>query len=141
MHPRLRTRRPLAAGQLRVERAVGPWGAGEPENANIYEDEQLRTTGLIPYIERSTKERATASTPPFLYDSSGSGGQGRRRWLEASVYPVLDAEGSISEIVLVIEDVTEHKEAESKLREAEGRYRAVVENVPAVTYTQEVGEP
>jgi diguanylate cyclase (GGDEF)-like protein/PAS domain S-box-containing protein len=40
----------------------------------------------------------------------------------------------------VIFDISEQKEAEQQLREAEKRYRALVENIPAVAYTQEVGD-
>jgi diguanylate cyclase (GGDEF)-like protein/PAS domain S-box-containing protein len=39
----------------------------------------------------------------------------------------------------VIFDISEQKEAEQQLREAEKRYRALVENIPVVAYTQEVG--
>ena len=34
-------------------------------------------------------------------------------------------------------DVTEHKEAERRLQEAETRYRTLVEQIPAITYVQE----
>jgi two-component system, sensor histidine kinase and response regulator len=59
---------------------------------------------------------------------------GRTVWASLSVSLVRDSEGEPLYFVSKIQDVTERKEAERKLREAEQRYRTLVEQIPAVTY-------
>jgi diguanylate cyclase (GGDEF)-like protein/PAS domain S-box-containing protein len=59
-------------------------------------------------------------------------------YLEHVVNNLLD-DPAVSGVVVTSRDVTERKEAERKLREAEQRYRTLVEQVPAVVYTQEIG--
>ena len=44
----------------------------------------------------------------------------------------------VGAVVMDVRDVTERKRVEASLREAEVRYRAMVERMPAVTYTQRV---
>jgi diguanylate cyclase (GGDEF)-like protein/PAS domain S-box-containing protein len=108
------------------------WGLQEgegPEGHNIYDNEQLRATGLIPYVEKSKVEGTTVTTPPLLYDPRRAGREGHAKWLEASVYPVRDDQGLVSEMALIVEDITERMESELQLREAETRYRNVVESL------------
>ncbi len=87
----------------------------EPEDHNIFEDKQLRATGLVQYIEESIKEGIAVVTPPLLHDPAKTGLEGRKKWLKASVYPVRDEEGRVSEMTLVIEDVTQRKALEDEL--------------------------
>src|ERR671916_111923 len=65
---------------------------------------------------------------------------GSWRYLEHVVNNLLD-DPAVRGVVITSRDVTERKEAERKLREAEQRYRALVEQVPAVVYIQEIGSP
>ena len=59
---------------------------------------------------------------------------GRWVWLKDSAIVLRDGSGAPSFSQGVIFDITERKAAEEQLREAEERYRAIVEHVPAVIY-------
>jgi diguanylate cyclase (GGDEF)-like protein/PAS domain S-box-containing protein len=61
-------------------------------------------------------------------------------YLEHVVNNLLD-DPAVSGVVITSHDVTERKEAERKLREAEQRYRTLIEQGPAVVYIQEIGSP
>jgi diguanylate cyclase (GGDEF)-like protein/PAS domain S-box-containing protein len=61
-------------------------------------------------------------------------------YLEHVVNNLLD-DPAVSGVVVTSRDVSERKEAERKLREAEQRYRTLIEQGPAVIYIQEIGSP
>ncbi|MBA2534041.1 MAG: PAS domain S-box protein [Rubrobacter sp.] len=65
---------------------------------------------------------------------------GSWRWLE-SVGTNLTDEPGVGSYVVNSRDVTRRKEAEDRLREAEKKYRTLVEQMPAITYMQEVSHP
>lgn len=98
----------------------------EPQGHSIYEDEQLESTGLIPYIEESIAAGTAVRTPPLLHDPASTGREGDQKWLESSVYPVKDDSG-VREMVLIIEDVSARHRAAEKVRRAEARFRAITE--------------
>ena len=61
-------------------------------------------------------------------------------WVREEAVLVRDKAGEPLYWQGVIFDTTEQKEAEQRRSKAEKRYRALVENVPVVAYTQDVGE-
>ena len=65
---------------------------------------------------------------------------GSWRWLE-SVGANLIGDPAVGGIVFNSRDITERRRAEERLREAEERYRTLVERIPAITYVQEADEP
>ena len=61
-------------------------------------------------------------------------------WLE-SVGTNLIREPGVGGYVVNSRDITRRKETEDRLREAEKRYRMLVEQIPAITYIQEIRSP
>jgi diguanylate cyclase (GGDEF)-like protein/PAS domain S-box-containing protein len=66
---------------------------------------------------------------------------GEIRHVEERGQGVYREDGEVGAIEGVVYDVTERERAEARLREAENRYRTLVERMPAIVYIQEPGEP
>ena len=62
---------------------------------------------------------------------------GQPRWFTATKVPIRDENGNVIGIVGVSRDITALKKAEDALREAEIKYRALVEHLPAIVYLDE----
>ena len=67
--------------------------------------------------------------------------EGQVVWALLSVSMVHDEEGEPLYFVSQIQDISERKRAEQKIRDAEQRYRTLVEQIPAVTYIDPVDDP
>jgi len=63
---------------------------------------------------------------------------GQTRWRTAVGDVLTDDGGRATRIIGVGQDITERKEAEEKLRQAEGRYRTLVEQLPLASYVEEL---
>jgi PAS domain S-box-containing protein len=61
---------------------------------------------------------------------------GSYRWVHDEAVEVLDEDGSPLFWQGVLVDITQQKAAEQGLRDADARFRAVVEHIPAVVYTE-----
>jgi diguanylate cyclase (GGDEF)-like protein/PAS domain S-box-containing protein len=67
--------------------------------------------------------------------------EGHVVWALLSVSMVQDEEGQPLYFVSQVQDISDRKRAEQKIRDAEQRYRTLVEQIPAVTYVDPVDDP
>jgi PAS domain S-box-containing protein len=104
--------------------AAGFW------KAHLHPDDRERTIEL--------NRAANESGEDFLAEYRFLAADGGYRWIHDEAVRVLDAEGSPLFWQGVLVDITEQKRAEIGLRDAEARYRALVEHIPAVVYTETV---
>ena len=86
----------------------------EPEGASVFEDEQLRVAGLLPYVNDGVAGIGR-KIPPLLFDPVRAGRKGEPRWLEGVIYPLKDSSGETTEVTLMLEDVTERRALEDRL--------------------------
>ena len=103
------------------------WGAGletAPPGYSVLTDPELERQGALPFIRRAFAGE-TVITPPVRYDISrvAVDAVGRVLWTQAYLYPVRDAAGTLTHVVLSHLDLTEQKESEQALRDREERLR------------------
>lgn len=84
---------------------------------NVLEDPQLVKKGVYEHIKKGF-DGNFAKTPPTLYDPQEIGVAGRVRWVETYINPVKNEDGSIREVVLIHEDITDRKSAEEVIKSA-----------------------
>jgi diguanylate cyclase (GGDEF)-like protein/PAS domain S-box-containing protein len=93
---------------------------GDLQEVRMAYEEGLKDPGLQPSAEYRFRHK-----------------DGSWRWLE-SVGTNLMHEPGVGGYVVNTRDITRRKEAEDRLREAEKRYRMLVERIPAITYIREI---
>jgi len=89
---------------------------------------------------RKEDERTDEMGEPFSMEYRVIDKDGRTLWIHDEATLVRNHAGADPYWFGVRTDITERKETEERLSEAEERYRTLVERMPAVTYVEEVGE-
>ncbi len=90
---------------------------------DILHDPQLIHKGIIPYIKRGFAGEAT-EIPPITYDSAETqaiDAPASRFCVRAFIYPIKDESGSVQEVILMHEDVSERERTLRNLRESKAR--------------------
>jgi diguanylate cyclase (GGDEF)-like protein/PAS domain S-box-containing protein len=113
------------------ERILG-YDPGEASGKNVFDfvhpDDLSR---VLEETERAISGRDPEGTKALEYRFLHK--DGSWRWMEGGVASRQD-DPAVRGIVLNTRDITERKEAEERLREAEERYRTLVEQIPVVAY-------
>ena len=104
-------------------------------------DPQLWETRLHPDDrERVVAGNASDTGDAWRVDYRAIARDGRIVWLHNDAQLIRDEDGAPRYWQGVVFDITERKESEERLREAESRYRRLVEQLPAVVYVNAVDD-
>ena len=105
------------------------------DSYNILQDPQLEELGAIEHIKKGFEGVPTV-TPPILYKlpATSPDDESPNRYTRAFVNPIWLPNGGISEVVVLIEDITERVLVEQALQESESQYRTLVNNVNVGVY-------
>ncbi|MEX0833015.1 MAG: EAL domain-containing protein [Actinomycetota bacterium] len=132
----------------------------DEEKKTIYVSPQIKNIlGISPenYIENpeiwyamlhpDDRERAEAEYESFLETGQPDTSDyryiredGKVVWVHDVSSTIRDEDGKLTLVQGIMFDVTDQKEAEMQLREAEAKYRALLEKIPAVTYLDPIDE-
>ncbi|MEJ7930510.1 PAS domain S-box protein [Ramlibacter sp. AN1015] len=128
---------------LQVNRAWQDlWGthAGDPllefvlSGYNMLTDPQLEAKGVTAYLRRALAGEAVR-IPAIHYDPVEMGKPGLARWVEATARPITAPDGTVAEVLLIHEDVTERLTAERQLRQSEAQFRTIADAMPQMVWS------
>ncbi len=115
--------RPLDSNPA-FERLFGATLHDAPAGYTVFDDPQLHASGAIPLLERAFRGEEVM-LPAMRYDTrlTSTTGKGNVFWAEAVLYPIRDAAGKLSRVVMLQTDVSEKMEAEKKRLATEASLR------------------
>ncbi|MCC6861725.1 MAG: PAS domain S-box protein [Bryobacterales bacterium] len=80
---------------------------------NILRDARLESKGVLTHIRRAFEGEHTAA-PPALLDRPDAGSEARPGWYEIQAYPVRDSRGTVCEVVVTFQDVSDRRQSEQE---------------------------
>ncbi|MDP3619769.1 MAG: PAS domain S-box protein [Ramlibacter sp.] len=118
------------------------WGAQEGDpllvfvltEYNMLADPQLESKGVSAHLRRAFAGEAVR-LPAIRYDPAELGKPGLARWVEATARPIKAPDGSVVEVMLIHEDVTDRLLAEQTLRASESQFRTIADALPQMVWS------
>jgi PAS domain S-box-containing protein len=117
------------------------------EQALGYGPEELVNVSPISLVHPSDVQRASDALRQVVTRQDAAVIELRMRhkrgnWIfvEGTTTSVMDENGKLQSILMSVRDISERQVAEEELREAEARYRLLVEQLPLITYINVPGE-
>ena len=105
--------------QRMVNSAYGElWGIDPQTTVGAFNVWKMVQVDLLrPYLERAYAGE-TVSLPDSQWNPKKEIGIGRERWISTKIFPFLDNQGEVENIVILHTDITERKQAEEELLKA-----------------------
>lgn len=107
--------------------AVPFYGRPRPILIDLVSEHDVEIESQYLRFERNGRTVYSEGIAPLLPEKNS------HLWAKAS--PLLDSDGKLVGSIESIRDITERKRMDEQLKWAEARYRSLVEEIPAVTYT------
>ncbi len=114
---------------------------------NIFHDEAIKQSGIIPLLEGVFREGKTAEWEVFFDIGVAADSQHiavkekKKVWYNNWAYPIFNSEGKISHVIIQHHDITSRKKLEEDLTKAkeiaeenEERFKNLAQNSPAIIY-------
>jgi PAS domain S-box-containing protein len=92
---------------------------------NVLTDPQLADKGVTPYLLRAFAGESV-TIPAIEYVPAELGIMAKTRWVTARAHPICDEAGTVVEVMLMHEDITDQVEADASLKLSEERFRSLV---------------
>lgn len=108
---------------------------------NILEDIQLMNLGIMPFIEKAFAGE-TCEVPPISYNPMKTPalkelGIDNSKYIKGHLFPIMNHNKQVDEVVLVLSDVTFQKQAEQILSDTHAKFQKLTHGLPGVIYEYE----